>query len=145
MPPRRVKKAPKATLNAPRDNEPIYSPSPTPDEPEPTIEPTIDELTTMLTTEPTTDLTTDPTIELMTKLTTDLTTGPTNDANKLLLPQQEKAAALKWTTEMIEALVECIYGVWKDGRAADNGFKKEAWVEASKAVKRVYQGPLAIK
>ena len=35
---------------------------------------------------------------------------------------------------MIEALVECIYGVWKDGRAADNGFKKEAWIKASNAV-----------
>jgi hypothetical protein len=89
MPPRRVKKAPKATLNAPRDNEP------TPGELEPTIEPTI---------EPANE--------------------PTIDGNKL--PQQEKAAALKWTTEMIEALVECIYEVWKDGRAADNGFKKEA-------------------
>ena len=46
---------------------------------------------------------------------------------------------------MIEALVECIYGVWKDGRAADNGFKKEAWIEASNAVMQVYQGSLPIE
>ena len=30
-------------------------------------------------------------------------------------------------------------------RAAENGFKKEAWVEASIAVTRVYQGPSAIE
>ena len=95
MPSKRVKKAPKAPLNAPQDDEPIYSPSPTPDEPEPTIEPTIEPAN-------------EPTIN-----------EPTIDA-------KEKAAMLKWTAEMIEALVECIYGVWKDGRAADNGFKKEA-------------------
>jgi hypothetical protein len=35
--------------------------------------------------------------------------------------------------------------VWKDGRAIDNGFKKEAWVEASNAILWVCQGPLAIK
>jgi hypothetical protein len=39
---------------------------------------------------------------------------------------KEKAAMLKWTAEMIKALVECIYRVWKDGRATDNRFKKEA-------------------
>ena len=58
---------------------------------------------------------------------------------------QEKSAQIKWTAEMIKALVECIYGVWKDGRAADNGFKKEAWIEASNAVMQVYQGSLPIK
>ncbi len=45
---------------------------------------------------------------------------------------------------MTEALVECIYRVFKDGKAADNGFKKEAWFEASAAVMRVYRGPLVI-
>ena len=46
---------------------------------------------------------------------------------------------------MIEALVGCIYGVWKDGRATDNGFKKEAQIEASDALSRVYQSPLVIE
>jgi hypothetical protein len=128
MPSKRVKKAPKATLNAPRDDESIYPPSPlllplnclpslnppTEPEPEPSIEPTIG-----LANEPTID---EPTIDT-----------------------KEKAATLKWTAEMIEALVECIYGVWKDGRATDNGFKKEAWMEASNAVQRVYQGLLTIE
>ena len=56
MPSKRVKKAPKATLNAPRDDESIYLPSPlllpldcfsslnplTEPEPEPSIEPTME-------------------------------------------------------------------------------------------------------
>ena len=42
---------------------------------------------------------------------------------------------------MLEALVECIYSVFKDGKAADNGFKKESWVEALNAVMKVYKGP----
>ena len=43
---------------------------------------------------------------------------------------------------MTEALVECIYSVFKAGKAADNGFKKESWVEASDMVLKVYRGPL---
>jgi hypothetical protein len=122
MPSKRVKKALKATLNAPQDDESIYPPSPLllpldclplnpPAEPEP-----------------------EPLIEPIIKL-----------ANEPTIDAKEKAAVLKWTAEMIEALVECIYRVWKDGRAADNGFKKEAWMEASNAVQRVYQGPLTIE
>ena len=45
---------------------------------------------------------------------------------------------------MTEALVETIQGVFKAGKAADNGFKKEAWLEASNAVIRVYQGPIRV-
>jgi hypothetical protein len=60
------------------------------------------------------------------------------------LPAQEKNSQLKWSEEMIEALVECIYKVWKDGRAADNGFKKDVWAEVSEAVMRVYKGSLVI-
>jgi hypothetical protein len=57
---------------------------------------------------------------------------------------QDKASQVKWTEEMTEALVECIYGVWKDGKASDNGFKKEVWIQASEAVMRAYDGPLVI-
>jgi hypothetical protein len=46
---------------------------------------------------------------------------------------------------MIEALIECIYKVWKDSRAANNRFKKEAWIKASDAVSKVYQGTLVIE
>jgi hypothetical protein len=48
---------------------------------------------------------------------------------------------LTWSAEVIEALVECIYIVWKDRRAADNGFKTEVWLEALDAVMRIYKGP----
>jgi len=122
MPSKRVKKAPKATLNTPRDDESVHPPSAlllpldclpslnplTEPEPEPSIKPTIE-----------------------------LANEPTNT--------KEKGATLKWTAEMIEALVECIYGVWKDSRATDNRFKKEAWIKASNAVQRVYQGLLTIE
>jgi hypothetical protein len=148
MPAKRVKKAPKATPNAPRDDEAIYSPTPlslplhslpslvTPNEPVLTADPTTDALMTEPTIELTTELTTEPTAEL-TRPTIELSPEPANDT---------KATVLKWTAEMIEALVECIYGVWKDGRASDNGFKKEVWVEASNAVQRVYRGlPLTIE
>jgi hypothetical protein len=123
MPPKRAKKAhhSKAILNAPRDDEPIYPislPSP--------LLPSLDCLPSL---DPPDEP--EPTIE------------PTIDADKP--PQQEKVAAIKWTIEMIEALVECIYGVWKDGRAIDNGFKKEAWVEASIAITWVYRGLMAIE
>ena len=73
------------------------------------------------------------------------TTSNNPTINNPIVTQQERAPQIKWSAEMIEALVECIYRVWKDGRATDNGFKKEAWVKASKAVKRVYRGPLAIE
>jgi hypothetical protein len=110
MPSKRAKKVyPKPIPNASFDSSLVYqslsSPSLPPiDEPlidEPTIdEPTIDE--------PIID---EPTID-----------KPTT--NKPI--PQEKSAQIKWTIEMIKALVECIYRVWKDGQAADNGFKKEA-------------------
>jgi len=121
MPPKRAKKAhhSKAILNAPRDNEPVYPTS----LPSPLLPP----LNCLPSPDPPNEP--KPSIE------------PTIDEPT----QQEKAAAIKWTAEMIEALVECIYSVWKDGRAANNRFKKEAWVEASIAVTRVYQGPLAIE
>jgi hypothetical protein len=57
---------------------------------------------------------------------------------------QDKSLQLKWSAEMIEALAEYIYGVWKDGRAADNGFKREVWIEAANVVARVYQGSLPV-
>jgi hypothetical protein len=34
--------------------------------------------------------------------------------------QQERPVQTKWTAEMIKALIECIYKVWKDSQAADN-------------------------
>jgi Myb/SANT-like DNA-binding domain len=126
MPPKRAKKAhhSKAILNAPRDDEPVYPinlPSP--------LLPPLDCL-------PSLDPPDEPEPSIKPTIDETTTDKPT---------QQEKVAAIKWTAEMIEALVECIYRVWKDGRAANNGFKKEAWVEASIAVTRVYQGPLAIE
>ena len=60
------------------------------------------------------------------------------------LTLQEKISQLKWSDEMTEALVECIYGVWKEGRAAENGFKKDVWVETSEAVMRIHKGPLIV-
>ena len=59
-------------------------------------------------------------------------------------PIQSTSERVNWTIEMTEALVETIYGVFKAGKAADNGFKKEAWLEASNAVIRVYQGPIGV-
>src|SRR5438552_2930679 len=89
---KRVKKAPKATLNALRDDEAIYSPTPlslplhclpslvTLDKPVPTIELTADPTTDALTTDA---LMTEPTIELTTELTTEPTTKPTRPTTEL--------------------------------------------------------------
>jgi hypothetical protein len=142
MPSKRAKKAPKATIDPPRDDEPVYPPSATLNTPR--DDETIYPLTLNY---PHDDEPISPPSPLLLPLdclpSPNPLDEPTIDANKV--PQHEKAAALKWTAEMIKALVECIYGVWKDGRSADNGFKKEAWVEASNAVQRVYQGLLTIE
>jgi hypothetical protein len=41
---------------------------------------------------------------------------------------------------MVEALVEYIYGAFKNGRLSDNGLKKELWMEAAIEVNRVCCG-----
>ena len=103
MPSKRVKKALKATLNAPQDDESIYPPSP--------LLLPLDCLSLNPPAEPEPELSIEPIIKL---------------ANEPTIDAKEKAAVLKWTAEMIEALVECIYREWKDSRAADNRFKKKA-------------------
>jgi hypothetical protein len=116
MPSKRAQKAlSKTTPNASLDDEPAPSTllSPSPPDCLPSIE---------------SPLATTPTVDKPTQQET----GPST--------QQEKGPSLRWTAEMIEALVECIYSVWKDGRSADNGYKKEAWIEASNAVSQVYRG-----
>jgi hypothetical protein len=50
---------------------------------------------------------------------------------------QKRAPQIRWTLEIEEALVEYIHKVWLDGRASDNRFKKEVFVEAAVAVNRV--------
>lgn len=60
--------------------------------------------------------------------------------------EQGKAPALaptqiRWTAEMLEALVEDIYRLFQAGRSSDNGFKKDAWTEVAAAIRRVYHGP----
>jgi hypothetical protein len=47
---------------------------------------------------------------------------------------------LTWSTAMVEALVEYIYGAFKNGRLSDNGLKKELWMEAAIEVNRVCYG-----
>jgi hypothetical protein len=67
--------------------------------------------------------------------------SPPVDQSTPLRTDANNNERMKWSAEMLEALVECVYSVFKDGRAADNRFKKESWVEASDAVMRVYKGP----
>ena len=43
----------------------------------------------------------------------------------LITNENENSERMKWSPEMIEALVECIYSIFKDRKAADNRFKKE--------------------
>jgi hypothetical protein len=99
MPVRRAKKAyPKAIPNASLDDEVAYSSLPSLPPPPPPPPPPLDCL---------------PSLDSPNESTIDIST------------QQARGPWIKWTAEMIEALVECIYRVWKDGRAANNRFKKE--------------------
>ena len=108
---KRVKKAPKATLNTLHDDKAVYSPTPLSlplyclpslgapalDEPVPTIEPMADPTTDALIIDALTTnaLTTKPTIELMTKLTTKPTTELTRPTTELVNDTKEKATILK--------------------------------------------------
>lgn len=47
---------------------------------------------------------------------------------------------ITWSTVMVEALVEYIYGAFKKGRLSDNGLKKELWIEAAIKVNSVCYG-----
>lgn len=53
------------------------------------------------------------------------------------IPIEQSNERITWSDEMTEALIEWLYGVFKDGRAADNGFKKEAFAGAAAAVEKV--------
>jgi hypothetical protein len=57
---------------------------------------------------------------------------------------QKRALGIRWSAEMEEALVEYLYKVWLDGRASDNGFKKEIFMETAMAVNRVAGGILEV-
>jgi hypothetical protein len=63
---------------------------------------------------------------------------PEPEAESQPILQVDSLERLTWSAEMTEALVECIYAVFKAGKAADNGFKKESWIDALEAVMRVY-------
>jgi hypothetical protein len=47
---------------------------------------------------------------------------------------------LTWTVEMLEQLVETLYGVFKDGGAANNSFKKPTFQACAVAVRKAYRG-----
>jgi hypothetical protein len=53
------------------------------------------------------------------------------------IPIEQSNERITWSDEMTEARIEWLYSVFKDGRAADNGFKKEAFAGAVAAVEKV--------
>jgi hypothetical protein len=53
------------------------------------------------------------------------------------IPTEQSNERITWSDEMVEALIEWLYGVFKDGKAADSGFKKEAFTGAAAAVEKV--------
>jgi hypothetical protein len=57
---------------------------------------------------------------------------------------QKRAPGIRWSVEIEEALVEYLYKVWLNGRASDNRFKKEIFIETAIAVNRVTRGRLEV-
>jgi hypothetical protein len=51
--------------------------------------------------------------------------SPLVDQSTPLRTDANNNERMKWSAEMLEALVECVYSVFKDRKAADNKFKKE--------------------
>src|SRR4030081_3077357 len=54
--------------------------------------------------------------------------------------EDEDNNRLTWTEEMLEQLVETLYGVFKEGGAADNSFKKATFQACAWAVRKAYRG-----
>ena len=54
--------------------------------------------------------------------------------------EDEDDNRLTWTEEMLEQLVETLYGVFKEGGAADNSFKKATFQACVVAVRKAYRG-----
>jgi Myb/SANT-like DNA-binding protein len=51
-----------------------------------------------------------------------------------------KKTKVRWSSEMDEALIEHILGIWIDGGKSDNSFKKEVFQAATVKVNRVVRG-----
>jgi hypothetical protein len=64
--------------------------------------------------------------------TTSLTANPATNG---------RALPLAWTHEMEQVLFSELMDQARDGKRADAGFKKEAWVAVREEVQRVYTGP----
>jgi hypothetical protein len=71
---------------------------------------------------------------------TNYTESAAQQASRESSVEDEDDNRLTWTEEMLEQLVETLYGVFKEGGAADNSFKKATFQACAVAVRKAYRG-----